>query len=604
MSARSRRGLTALAGLLALTALSCGPAARAASLEQVRDIAASGASRLALRLIDRSQSKLHPDQPAWVRWERERIRVLESQHHWSQIIQRVRGLPQSAPDPYRRWARTQLARALLQSHRPAKARAVLRGLLWQPAGQPSAAAIAGWRRLVIRSYLAADDYADAAIAIQRYRHDHGLSRPELRRWQARVLIRGGKAQAAVTLLKGLDDPRSVLLRLRAGLDTGKPSPARVAARARKIAAKAGDNPLLGRDAWRLSARADAHAGKPDAALQASEEAVAVAPPDARADPLFPPRGDLWQLLARRGESIGNDRQLVIGDDAAWLRLGASLAKKHPLQAEAVYAVVATRSPDKNNRGRAHTRLIGVLAGQHDGGLVLQAMYTGSTRGAMLAAVPPKGRALLAEQMIAVGDLRDASRLMRNLPQAPPGSDRLDWQLRRARVLVLAGHPDAGAKVVQSVLNSHDKLPGPDADHLVQVLFDLQAAGRDRQALDLFGALLGKGVSTRQHRRILFWMGDSEKSLGHPLQAARDYLLSATLEKRDAMDDWAQTARYHAARALASGGDLADAARVYRKLLAATSDSSRSALLRTALHRVEAKLSAKRGQGSGGGGRAH
>jgi len=597
VSAPAGRSLV-LAGLIALATL-CGPTARAASLGQVRDIAASGASRLALQLIDQNQSELHPDQPAWVRWERERIHVLESRQWWPQIIHRVRALPQSAPVPYRQWARTQLARALLQSHRPAKARHVLRGLLWHPAGKPSAAAVAQWRRLVIRSYLAADDYADAAIAIQRYRHDHGLSRPELRRWQARVLIRANKASAAADLLRGLEDPRSTLLRLRAELDIGKPSPARIATRARKIAINAGDSPLLGRDAWRLAARADAQAEKPDAALQASEEAVAVAPRDARSDPLFPPRGDLWQLLTRRGESIGNARQLVIGDDPAWFKLGASLAKKHPLHAEAVYAVIATRSPDKDNRGRAHSRLIRVLAGQHDGGLVLQALYMGKGRGGMLAAVPPQGRALLAEQMVAVGDLRDASRLMRNLPQAPPGSDGLDWQLRRARVLVLAGHPDAGAQVLQSVLKSRDKLPGPDADHFIQVLFALQAAGHDRQALALFRALLGKGMSTQQHRRILFWMGDSEKSLGHPLQAARDYLLSATLESRNAMDDWAQTARYHAARALARGGDLADAARVYRKLLAATSDPSRSALLRTALHRVEAKLSAKRGQGPDG-----
>ena len=148
MSAPAGRSLV-LAGLIALATL-CGPTARAASLGQVRDIAASGASRLALQLIDQNQSELHPDQPAWVRWERERIHVLESRQWWPQIIHRVRALPQSAPVPYRQWARTQLARALLQSHRPAKARHVLRGLLWHPAGKPSAAAVAQWRRLVIR----------------------------------------------------------------------------------------------------------------------------------------------------------------------------------------------------------------------------------------------------------------------------------------------------------------------------------------------------------------------------------------------------------------------------------------------------------------------
>ncbi len=574
-----------LAALWATSAVAAG----AVGLQQVRDIAAAGANHLALKLIDQGQASLSPKQAAWARWERERLRVLASEHQWSALLRRVDAIPDSAPADLRRWARTQSAHALLETGKLERARQVLRELLWHNPRAPSAM-LARWRRDVIRSYLDAGDYADAAIAIRHYRSDRGLGQPQLRRWQARVLLHAGKAAAAVKLLAGLGDPRSALLRLRAGLETGTPDPAVIAQRSRKIAAQAADDPLLGRDAWRLAAMAAARAGHPDAALRATEQAVAVAPRDARPDPLFAPVGDLWNLLAKRGEALGNARQLVIGDDPAWFKLGAALAKKSPVQAESVYAVIATQSPDAHSRERANTRLIRLFAQQPDGGLVLQSLYLASDHAGTLQSVPPEGRSLLAEQMIAIGDLPDASRLMRHLSQAPPGAGKLDWQLRRARVLILAGHPDAGARVLTAVLHAHATLDPKSIDHLVQVLFDLQAAKRDQEAVRLFSALLGKGVSPQQHREILFWMGDSEKALGHDLRAARDYLLSATLENPQAMDDWAQTARYHAAQELARAGDLADSARVYRNLLAATSDPSRTALLRTALYRVEARLS--------------
>jgi predicted negative regulator of RcsB-dependent stress response len=53
----------------------------------------------------------------------------------------------------------------------------------------------------------------------------------------------------------------------------------------------------------------------------------------------------------------------------------------------------------------------------------------------------------------------------------------------------------------------------------------------------------------------------------------------------AMDPWAQTARYHAAKALVEAGLLEDARQIYSSLLRATRDASRRAVLENEIQRL-------------------
>ena len=99
---------------------------------------------------------------------------------------------------------------------------------------------------------------------------------------------------------------------------------------------------------------------------------------------------------------------------------------------------------------------------------------------------------------------------------------------------------------------------------------------------LFAALLEKRLEQQQRRELLFWMADSSQVLGQYDQAAYLYLKSATLSDPMAMDPWAQTARYRAAKALAEAGLLEDARNVYTALLRATRDVSRKAVLQNEL----------------------
>jgi hypothetical protein len=123
------------------------------------------------------------------------------------------------------------------------------------------------------------------------------------------------------------------------------------------------------------------------------------------------------------------------------------------------------------------------------------------------------------------------------------------------------------------------------DRLLQVVFDLQTVKQHDKALTLFSGLQDKPLSAQQRRELLFWMADSLEGLEHYDEAAYLYLKSATLVDPTAMDPWAQTARYRAAKSLVEAGLVDDARQIYGLLLRAAKDASRKAVLQNELQRL-------------------
>jgi tetratricopeptide (TPR) repeat protein len=134
------------------------------------------------------------------------------------------------------------------------------------------------------------------------------------------------------------------------------------------------------------------------------------------------------------------------------------------------------------------------------------------------------------------------------------------------------------------------------DRFLQVVFDLQTVQQHQQALLLFSAVLEKPVTMQQRRELLFWTADSLQALEKYDEAAYLYLKSATLQDPMAMDPWAQTARYHAAKMLAEAGLVDDARQIYSSLLRATRDASRRAVLENEIQRLHlVKASRRKGE---------
>ena len=579
-----RRWLALLLLLLLLAPL---PQAAAVSVDDILNMARMGGADLAVRMLEERQQKLEPTDDEWMRLERERLEIHRQGEDWAAITRRVAALPDGLPGRLRNEAFTLKAEAWLRRHDGAAARRVLRTLLWDPEIDAGDVDTARWRRMVIRSYLADRNYPDADITIQRYRHDYGGDEPELRRWQGRVLLNAGRPADAIELLTGLEHAEARLLLLRARLAAREAEPAAILAEAREFAAQGDLQPLLSRDGWLVSAQAAARASEPEQLIAGWEQALARSFNQPAPETMFTPPVNPWQAYLTLGTTLGNEAGLVIGEDAGWFARVEARAGEVQHQ-RALLAVVAWRSPDAAASQRAHRMFIDSFGDDDAAVYTVNALY----REAPLPAgeTPPAWvYHHLVDALLDRGEIGAASGLARHLEQPPEGGDRVEWDMRRARVLVLAGDVPAGAEVLAQLLDEVAEVPSVSLDRLMQVLFDMQALGYHERSLALFEAVLDLGVSRRQRREIMFWKAESYSELDEHEEAARHYLISAVLDDPAGGSQWAQAARFHAAEALVEAGMLADAARMYRQLLRTADDPSRRAVLGSALQRVEAQL---------------
>ncbi|WP_459868534.1 tetratricopeptide repeat protein [Endothiovibrio diazotrophicus] len=555
-------------------------------MDELVDLARSGAPGLALQLMDQGQPALEQDATGWMGWERARIETLLANGRQERVVERVGALPEGLPDYFRQWAATQRAAALLDLGKSGEARERLRRLIWSTGEPPPPEVMAGWRRLVIRSYLLEGRVEDAHAAMLRYQQDYGDGGEEWRRLRARVLIRAGRFDDALQLLDGDKGDEGQLLYLLAGLRLDQEDAEAVRRAAVRIA-DAANSAVGARSMAQLLAAEAAEKGEDtERSIRALEQLFGGHQLEKSLGELFDlDVGRLWRDYEALGSRLGNERQLLIGQDEEWFQAARSQIKRHPTRAAALFTVLAFNARDPQRAVAAHLQLVRLIGDDSAGRRLVRRLYLEAPRFPTLESVPEVVRFLLLDHALADGDIPLASRLMASLPRPPAGSDADEWSLRRARVLILGGQDGAGIELLEGMLAGEASLPAERIDRLLQVLFDLQAVGRHREAVGLFRRLLVRGADDRQRREIYYWLGDSHKALGEYAEAARLYLKSAGLFDPYALDQWAQSARYAAAEALAEAG-LADDARVlYQRLLAVTKDPARKAVLRHKLQEL-------------------
>jgi hypothetical protein len=551
-------------------------------LARVGALIKGGATQLALRLIDQLQPPASaPDD--WITWEKQRYALYRTQGEWAQLVTRVAALPPDLSPEFVRWARTEAARAELGAGRAAPARAMLRGLLW--GGEGSAEELAEWRQLVIRSYLIDGNIADALTALDRYRLDFNANTRGWRQLEATILLRAGRFKEAYLLAGDIKTHDGQLISLLSGLRAGTLPPATVVARAQRLAEETRNRPALSVQAWSLTAEAAARASDPVRRMYALERALTLARQHAGPEQLVGVRADeLWDAYQGYAEGIGNEARLLIGNDGPWLKKAESWKRDEAMQARAFYALLATQAAGAETRALATARLTDSLI--EDGrGEVLRALYTGSRRYPDLVAVPNYVRYRLADLALAGYDIALAAQVMQGLETPPDGHDQDLWVMRRARVLIYGGkYPDA-VELLAGLLASHERASDAFADRYLQVLFDLQAAGRHRDAIKLFEQLMAKAESARVKREIYYWIADSQAALGEHQKAAELYLRSASYNHPTGGDMWGQTARFHAGEALGKAGMTRDARLVLEALLRHTTDPKQRAQLERSIQQL-------------------
>jgi len=560
-------------------------AADAEAHERVRVLIRGGAAQLAQKLIDQYQPRpgLLGDTDAWIAWERQRLTLLETQRDWAGLTARVQKLPAGLPDEFVRWAKTEAAQGELNAGHTDAARRVLRELLWSNSGSRDEQA--NWRQLVIRSYLLDDDVGDAVIALERYRADFGVDNPPWRILEATVLLRAQRPRDAYLRVGEVQTHEGRLIALLAALRSDVLAPKVVLERAATLAGETRNQPVLQAQVWMLAAEAAQRAADPERRIFALERALTLARQYPAPEHLFTAGpDDLWSAYDQYTEAVGNDAHLLVGQDQAWLARAEAYTRDDAMPGRAFYAFLTTHAVDPERRVLATRRLTDSLV--EDGrGEVLRALYTASARYPDVAEAPAYVRYRLTDVALADYDIAFAAQLMQGLQTPPNGEDPDLWTLRRARVQIYAGSYADAVQLLAGILAQRDRVSDALSERYLQVLFDLQAAGRHADAIELLNRLSARVGNPRTRREILYWIAESKTAQGEYQQAAEYYLRSATYQNVSGGDMWGQTARFHAAEALGKAGLTQDARLVFQALLKHTEDAKQRAVIERSIQQL-------------------
>jgi len=571
--------LTHRVKLLVLIALILGmttPVLANERLDLLKRVSAAGAPMLTLKMLDQAQPGIDQDLYEWILWEQERLAILAEWQQWDKLLIRVETLPPDIPEQFRQQVATFRARAFLELGQRQSARQALRAQLWQDRAQESAD-YETWRRLVIESYIDDGRTEDARVAMLRFDQDFKSTDLSWLLLRARVLVESGRYQQAVQILQGLDEWQARLTSTLAPLRMGRVDSAEVW---RQVTKRSKDEALADAERSSLWAMGYFAAQK----MAAVDRVVAL-------ESLF--RGKLqsplklfqlsvdllWQAYVEYAEMVGNRSEILLGADDEWLELASAASQATPVKARALYAMLMLRSASGEVRNRAASGYMKTFAEMDEGERrLLENLFNHSETFSNARDIPAGIRFQLVDLALKSADIEEATRLMSGLNSVPPGTSRLDWQLRQSRVLILGGRYEEGNEVLKGLIGEYLE-PNPEAtDRILQVLFDVQTVGLHAEAIEHFGRLLQLDIEARRRREILFWIADSYRGLEKYEQAALLYLQSAMLPSPQSMDPWAQTARYNAAESLQLAGLVDDARRIYQGLLDVTEDAARRSVL--------------------------
>lgn len=555
-------------------------------LTNIVQLVNQGATELALQQLNAQQPNPLDEPEDWLRWERQRIALYQQAEQWEILIKRIDAQESFIDLAYSEWFAAQQAEAMLALGQGAQARSIFRKLIWQRDTAHDEQALSLWRTHIIRSYLLDDKANDAHAAMLRNAQDYPSDTSEsgvlLR---ARVLLLAKRADDAAELLssnKKLDNAKT--LYLLAALRSARLSASEVV---KKISAVLKKKKLSNLTRLRLLAikiEASEIDGKTGQVVAAIEKYLSLTRENQIDDGLFQINGEkLWHAYRQHGQAIGNKQQLLLGDDVSWFEEAAK-HKKNPLRQRTLYGLLASESRQEETKYQANELLINSLLKKDNGVEIVRHLYIDAKE------LPALARYSLLEQALKESDISLASQLMQGLQQAPKGINPLLWELRRARVFVMAGKPDEASLVLNDVVNKNPLADNQMLDRFMQVVFDLQTIEAHEQAYRLFEILLTKIELPKVQRELYYWMAESRKAQTRYADAAALYLKSSESKLAPQPDLWAQSALYQAAEALGNAGLVDDAARLYKKLLRITKDEARRGQLQRRIQQLWLKRS--------------
>lgn len=541
-----------------LTALLVQPAQ---ALETARELAASGAARLALARVEQLQPR-DSAAPRWGEWEVLRLNLLVRLGQNEEALKRIAALPAKLPAANLRQCLLEGARAAVAAGKGPEARGYAARLLWQL--EPTAEEARAARLLSIESQVL-EQQGDAAFrSMLRFEQDYRpLDRSVTERFVEALLDLGQDRQAANWLAK-LDEASPQRLRLQ--LRTGIVSPEAAVATARALTAK-------GAAAAYWQVIADAAAIQKSGALRVESLEHVLHDGDGDARRLQALAGQLWQGYLAEAQSVANRGGLLAGDDTAWLDVASRRLGANPVEARALFAHLSRHGGGRDVRWGAELQLVLSLA---QSGLDRAALRLFGDGAADPGALDPQARYLLGDIAEKQGSPAAAARFWQGLA-TPPNLAAEEWQLRLAAVQWSARLPDASLATVRALAKAGKPLPPAAADRAVALARNMRDAGRPEFAQETLSALLPL-AGREQSRSMLHVLGQIAESGGQYAQAA-DYYLRAALANTTG-DAAALQARLAAGINLARAGYKEDARAQFQWLIQNAKDpASRDAAKR-------------------------
>lgn len=340
--------------LLLLSVSACA----ADALQTALQLYQAGSPRLALARVVRDQPSL-PDQAVWYDWESLRLTLLSETQQAAEILARTKLYPGNAPRDFLQKALGHAAWANLELNQNVAARAVLARLIWQFDLNPDDQKWA--RRLVIRAYLRDHKPDEAYRAMLRFQQDFQPLPQEVSTEFVQGLLSEQHVTEATTWLTQLDAASPTLLALQ--MKSGLIAPDAALLQARTALQKNQNTS----DYAAIVADAAALLKDDRQQIAALEQCFNIS---ATAAVSVTQLQQLWQAYQREAERLGNQAQVLRGDDAAWLALAARNGDDR-LGARALYAYITQHGANVEMREQARAQLYAALASaQLEGAAVL------------------------------------------------------------------------------------------------------------------------------------------------------------------------------------------------------------------------------------------
>lgn len=545
-------------------------------LDSLKHISAAGAPFLTLKMLDQAQPGIDQDLYEWILWEQERFNILTEWKQWNDLLVRIENLPKDLPEQFLQQAASYQIRSYIELGQNETARALLREKLWNVEAGASNE-YKNWRQLLIETYVNEHNIDDARIAMLRFQQDFEQGDKDWILLRARVLMQAQRYDEAIEVLSNRLSWKALAMKLLAEYRNHQHSAQALWDLCKKRTDTIRDDPEQLATYWSIASIA-ARDMNPANQVIALEARLGIH--TRLTDSLYRNNADqLWQAYYDYAQLVGNRSELLRGDDASWLKLALDVSKPTPIKSRSLLAFLMLESSQQDIRKQASIAFLRSLdLEQPEHQYLLDNLFNQSERFKLASSIPLDIRFQLVDLALKRADITEATRLMSDLHSAPTDTSQFDWLLRQARVLLLGGKYEQGGKVLDELFAIYKDANKDDTDRILQVLFDLQTIEQNEQAIGYFRRLMNLKIEPRQQREILFWMADSFKALQQYQRAALLYLQSAMFIGPNAMDPWAQTARFNAAESLQKAGLVDDARRIYQSLLANTEEPARRSVL--------------------------